>query len=88
MAFRYSGDDVVFAPRHATMPLLWEHGLEPGERLSGPLFPQVWPHVIESEIARRLEGPEPASPKALSEFMEHLKETGFAPGGKKRSLFN
>ncbi len=88
LAFRYSGDDVVFAPRHATMPLLWEHGLEPGDRLSGPLFPQVWPEVIESEIAERLDGPEPPSPKALGEFMEHLKATGFGPGGEKRSIFN
>ena len=80
LAFRYSGDDVVFAPRHATMPLLWEHGLEPGERLGGSLFPQVWPQVIESEIARRLEGPEPPSPKAMGEFFDHLKATGFRPG--------
>ncbi len=88
LAFRYSGDDVVFAPRHATMPLLWEHGLEAGDPLGGSLFPQVWPHVLESEIARRWEGPEPPSPKAVGEFMEHLKETGFGPKGEKRSIFN
>jgi ectoine hydroxylase-related dioxygenase (phytanoyl-CoA dioxygenase family) len=88
LAFRYAGDDVVYAPRHATMPLLWEHGLEPGQRLGGSLFPQVWPHVIESEIARRWEGPEPPSPKALEEFLEHLKASGFGPGGSKRSRSN
>ena len=88
LAFRYSGDDVVFAPRHATMPLLWEHGLEPGERLGGSLFPQVWPHVIDSEIARRWEGPEPPSPKALGEFLEHLRDSGFGPDGDKTSIFN
>ncbi|HIF98266.1 MAG TPA: phytanoyl-CoA dioxygenase family protein [Myxococcales bacterium] len=87
LAFRYAGDDVVYAPRHATMPLLWEHGLQPGQRLGGSLFPQVWPHVIESEISRRWEGPEPPSPKALEEFFEHLKASGFGPGGNKRSLF-
>jgi len=88
LAFRYAGDDVVYSPRHATMPLLWEHGLEPGQRLGGSLFPQVWPEVIKSEIMRRWEGPEPPSPNALEEFLDHLKETGFGPGGEKRSLFN
>jgi hypothetical protein len=88
LAFRYSGDDVVFAPRHATMPLLWEHGLEPGDRLGGSLFPQVWPQVIESEIARRWEGPEPPSPKAVGEFLKHLQDSGFGPKGDKSSVFN
>lgn len=88
LAFRYSGDDVVFAPRHATMPLLWDHGLEQGDRLSGPLFPQVWPHVLEEEIAARWAAPEPPSPKALGAFSRHLQETGFGPGGVKRSNFN
>ena len=77
LAFRYSGDDVVFAPRHATMPLLWEHGMQPGDRLGGSLFPQVLPHVIESEIATRWAGAEPPSPKAIGAFVDHLKETGF-----------
>ena len=88
LAFRYSGDDVVFAPRHATMPLLWDHGLEPGDRLSGSLFPQVWPHVLEHEIAERWLAPEPPNPKAVGAFLQHLNETGFGPDGDKRSLFN
>lgn len=79
LAFRYCGGDVRYAPRHATMPLLWEHGLAPGDPLHGPLFPRVWPHAIESEIATRLAGPEPPSPKAVGAFMQHLAETGFAP---------
>jgi len=77
LAFRYSGDDVVFAPRHASMPLLWEHGLAAGDRLSGPLFPQVWPHVLEDEIAARMAAPEPPSPAALGAFLQNLKEGGF-----------
>jgi len=88
LAFRYSGDDVVYAPRHATMPLLWDHGLEPGERLAGPLFPQVWPHVLEDEVAARWAAPEPPSPKAVGAFLEHLQETGFGPGGDNHSVFN
>jgi ectoine hydroxylase-related dioxygenase (phytanoyl-CoA dioxygenase family) len=73
LAFRYSGDDVVYAPRHATMPLLWEHGLAPGDRLAGSLFPQVWPHVLENEIAGRMAGPEPPSPEALGAFLQKLQ---------------
>lgn len=38
---RWLGDDVVYAPRRATMPLPPEHGLHPGEHLHGPLFPLV-----------------------------------------------
>jgi ectoine hydroxylase-related dioxygenase (phytanoyl-CoA dioxygenase family) len=82
LAFRYTGD-VRYAPRHATMPLLWEHGLEPGDRLSGTLFPQVWPHVLEEEIARRMEGPEPPSGDAIQSFM---KEVAAVAGGEK-SIF-
>ena len=88
LAFRYCGEDVVFAPRHATMPLLWDHGLEPGERLSGSLFPQVWPRVIAAEVARRCEGPEPPSPAALGAFLKGLEEKGFGPRGEKPSLFS
>ena len=86
LAFRYAGDDVTFAPRHATMPLLWEHGLEAGDRLGGSLFPQVLPAAIEDEIATRMQGPEAPSPKMLQAFMQHLSETGFGPGGEKRPL--
>jgi ectoine hydroxylase-related dioxygenase (phytanoyl-CoA dioxygenase family) len=39
LASRWVGDDVVFAPKRHTMPLPQGHGLEPGDRLSGPLFP-------------------------------------------------
>ncbi|MCH2173410.1 phytanoyl-CoA dioxygenase family protein [Myxococcota bacterium] len=86
LAFRYCGEDVRFAPRHATMPLLWDHGLEPGDRLGGSLFPQVWPEVIEDEIARRMAGPEPPSQAQIGAFMKHLEETGFGPTGEKRTI--
>lgn len=86
LAFRYCGSDVHFAPRHATMPLLWDHGLEPGDRLQGSLFPQVWPRVLDEEVARRMEGPEPPSPKQVGAFMKHLVDTGFGPAGEKPSL--
>ena len=69
-----------------TMPLLWDHDLEPGDRLSGNLFPQVWPSVIGQEIERRMQGPEPPSEKQVGAFMQHLADSGFGPDGKKRTL--
>lgn len=83
LAFRYCGPDVQYSPQHATMPLLWDHGLEPGDPLGGPLFPQVWPHVIEEEVARRMDGPEPPSEKQVGAFIKHLADTGFGPTGQK-----
>lgn len=41
LATRWLGDDAVFAPRHATTPLPPGHGLDPGDRFSGPIFPTV-----------------------------------------------
>ena len=41
LATRWLGDDVVYAPRKATMPLPPQHGLHPGDRVGGPLFPEV-----------------------------------------------
>jgi len=86
LAFRYCGDDVTFAPRHATMPLLWDHGLEAGDRLGGSLFPQVFPEVLEAEIAQRWAGPEPPSPTAVQAFLAHLEATGFGRKGGQKSL--
>ncbi|MDG2306715.1 MAG: phytanoyl-CoA dioxygenase family protein [Candidatus Binatia bacterium] len=88
LAFRYCGDDVTFAPRHATMPLLWDHGLEPGDRLGGPLFPQVLPEVLESEVATRWAGPEAPSDRAVAAFLAHLEETGFGAGFEKKPLLD
>jgi ectoine hydroxylase-related dioxygenase (phytanoyl-CoA dioxygenase family) len=88
LAFRYCGEDVRYAPRHATMPLLWDHGLEPGDRLGGSLFPQVWPEVIEEEVARRMQGPEPPSELQVGTFMKHLADAGFGPGGGKKNVFD
>ena len=64
-ASRWAGDDVRFAPRHATMPLFWRHGLAPGDPLGGPLFPRILPEPIASEGARRAEGPEPQDPEVM-----------------------
>ena len=65
------------------MPLLWDHGLEPGDRLGGSLFPQVWPHALEAEVARRMQGPESPSPTAIGAFMDQLEATGFGPKSRR-----
>ncbi len=41
LATRWAGDDVVYAPGMARMPLPPGHGLEPGDKLSGRLFPKI-----------------------------------------------
>jgi len=39
---RYCGDDVVYEPGSATMPVLENHDLSPGQPLDSELFPIVW----------------------------------------------
>ena len=87
VAFRYCGHDVRYAPRHATMPLLFKHGLEPGDVLGGSLFPRVWPSVIDAEIAGRMAGPELPDGGNVAAFGKHLAAHGFGPGGTKKSVF-
>jgi ectoine hydroxylase-related dioxygenase (phytanoyl-CoA dioxygenase family) len=59
---RWCTDHVAFDDRHATMPLLWEHGLAPGDALHGPLFPLVLPEALEGESLRRNGPPEVPDP--------------------------
>ncbi len=70
---RWAGDDVCFAPRHATMPLFWQHDLEPGDPLGGPLFPRILPEPIASEGARRRRGPEPQDPEITRAAVARIK---------------
>ncbi|MDJ0788285.1 MAG: phytanoyl-CoA dioxygenase family protein [Myxococcota bacterium] len=74
LASRWCDDSVVFEPRHATMPLLWDHGLEAGEFLAGSLFPQILPEPIEQEGARRSLGPEPPDPDYAKQVMNQITE--------------
>jgi ectoine hydroxylase-related dioxygenase (phytanoyl-CoA dioxygenase family) len=71
---RWAGDDVRFDPRHPTMPLLWPHGLEKGDALGGPLFPQILPRPIEAEGLRRAEGPEPPDPETMDASLAGIRE--------------
>lgn len=59
LATRWFGDDVVWAPGKARMPVLWKTGLQAGDPVRGPVFPQVYPQVIENEVAARLQAPQP-----------------------------
>jgi ectoine hydroxylase-related dioxygenase (phytanoyl-CoA dioxygenase family) len=68
-ATRWAGEGVIFDPRGATMPLLWDHGLEAGEEIGGSLFPQVLPEPIEAEGRNRAEGPEAPDPVILREVV-------------------
>ena len=65
---RWAGEGVRFDARRATMPLLWRHGLETGDELSGSLFPQVLPEPIPSEGVARARGPEPPDLSILQEI--------------------
>ncbi len=71
---RWCDDSVVFDARHATMPLLWDHGLLDGDRIAGSLFPQVIPQPIPSEGARRAEGPEPPHPAYVQQVLSAIAE--------------
>jgi ectoine hydroxylase-related dioxygenase (phytanoyl-CoA dioxygenase family) len=59
---RWCGDDVRYWPLGGQMPIAWHHGLQPGDRLGGPLFPQLLPEVDEAALAPRLAGLVPPDP--------------------------
>ena len=57
IATRWCGDDVRYAPTGAELQIPWSHGLSPGDRIGGPIFPQVVPELRPEEIAARMKGP-------------------------------
>lgn len=71
---RWAGDDVRFDPRRPTMPLFWPHGLGPGDRLGGPLFPQIVPHALEAEGRERARGPQPPSQEMMDAAFVTIRE--------------
>jgi len=78
LSTRWAGDDVSFAPRRATMPLLWQHGLAPRDPLGGPLFPRVLPSPVPEENVRRALGPEPPDPAAIEAALAAVGGRGAA----------
>ena len=71
-ASRWFRDEVRYDPRHATMPLMWNHGLKEGQELRGSLFPQILPHTIPGECARQDGPPEAPAENLLVDFLESL----------------
>lgn len=43
IAFRFAGDDVVYAPKSFSASPIGDPGLQPGDPIGCELFPQVWP---------------------------------------------
>jgi len=74
LASRWCDDSIVFEARHATMPLLWDHGLSNGDRIGGTLFPQILPETIPAEGARRAEGPEPPDPAFVQQMLSAIAQ--------------
>jgi ectoine hydroxylase-related dioxygenase (phytanoyl-CoA dioxygenase family) len=70
---RWVGDGVTFQPRHAVLPLLWRHGLKPGDPIGGPLFPRVLPEPVPGETDTRWQGPDAPDPKRTDEFLTVLR---------------
>ena len=54
---RWCDDKTVFEDRAKTKPITANHNLKNGDFLSGPLFPQVRPSTLASELSLRDKGP-------------------------------
>ncbi|MFI6321623.1 phytanoyl-CoA dioxygenase family protein [Nonomuraea sp. NPDC050556] len=70
---RWVGDDMRFEPRHAVLPLLWDHGLTAGDPIGGPLFPRILPEPIPAEVDGRLAGPESPDGPRTEQFLAIMK---------------
>ncbi len=58
LALRWVGEDVVYAPQNTPVPLQYKYDGKKGEKLQGPLFPQILPEHIPQERAHRAKGVE------------------------------
>jgi ectoine hydroxylase-related dioxygenase (phytanoyl-CoA dioxygenase family) len=76
LSTRWAADSVRYDPRHATMPLLWTHGLRAGDALAGPLFPQILPEVIPGECARYQGEAEAPDAGLVQEFLTKAAAVG------------
>ncbi|HVF95410.1 MAG TPA: phytanoyl-CoA dioxygenase family protein [Sphingomonas sp.] len=52
---RWCGDDVTYHPKG--MPMPYQTGLRPGDRLSGRIFPRILPELVTEDLAERSRGP-------------------------------
>lgn len=70
---RWCDDQTVFENRAKTKPITAKHHLKDGDFLSGPLYPQVLPVTIDSELALRNKGPIRLSKSKL--IKDHLNSS-------------
>jgi Phytanoyl-CoA dioxygenase (PhyH) len=72
IATRWCGDDVTYISKG--VPELYRYGLNEGDHLSGPFFPQIFPQILYAEIAARLSGFVLPDPDKLPAAMEQLRK--------------
>ena len=65
---RWIGDGVTFKSSQGLPIIMWDHGLNDGEAVSGPLFPQVLPFIDERDVAKRMLGPIPPQRERIESF--------------------
>ena len=68
---RWCGDDVVYRPKG--MPLPYNCELTPGDQLSGRLFPQILPTIIEAELRQRMAGFVLPDPEAIGAVVRRIQ---------------
>jgi ectoine hydroxylase-related dioxygenase (phytanoyl-CoA dioxygenase family) len=74
LSSRWCDDSIVFERRHATMPLMFDHGLADGDTLAGSLFPQILPEPLPEENARRQNGPEQPDQAIIHQRLNEMAE--------------
>jgi len=72
LSSRWCDDSVTFDDRTATMPLMWDHGLHQGDKISGSLFPQILPQSIAEEGANRAKGIEKPDKAIVKQRMDKI----------------
>lgn len=77
IATRWCGDDVTFSPKG--MPLPYLTGLEPGDRLSGRMFPEILPELNEKDLAERMKGPILPDPEVIPELVRRVSTADRVP---------
>lgn len=70
---RWTGDDVRYSLSNKPIRELWEHDLQEGDALSGPLFPQVLPELIEAQVGIRMRGPISPDPERYNAFIASIR---------------
>ena len=70
---RWTGDDALYNEAGALPRFLWNPHLKDGDPLSGRLFPQVLPTLIDAEIEERMRAPIPPDPEQVAAILAARK---------------